>query len=338
MQRICEAMRTIVLRTIYRTSDPALLAFLSECRVEQPQKSTLSGFFRGRTLGPSLDTVARLGLEYGRRHGVMFSWLCVTNAGADRVNAAALRLLGIDDKDENLWYGDPKVNSGRINATIGVVLRPTRNLDKARGFVNGAVGEIYAKLGDSAFILKISSGTMVLVHPGWVGGRPVLPCAYGYATTIRKSQGASLAAGCLFFDHSYPAERGYGYVGASRFRNKEGMFYYGTIRRSDWLPRNARADQQLERSMDSDSEDSQDAEMEANYESSEEDDSVDGDLGRLCRGAGMTDVAIAEGSDSDEELCGLGAMSGQQSQASYVPDDMRALQALTTPESAAAMD
>ena len=41
--------------------------------------------------------------------------------------------------------------------------------------------------------------------------------------------------------------------------------------------------------------------------------SLDGDLGRLCRGGGMTDVAIAGGSNSDEELCGLGAMSGQQS-------------------------
>ena len=81
-----------------------------------------------------------------------------------------------------------------------------------------------------------------------------------------------------------------------------------------------------------------DADMEANYadSDSDEDDSLDGDLGRICRGAGLVDVGIAAGSDSDEELGGLGAISGQQSRASY--DDMGALQALITPESAAPMD
>ena len=167
----------------------------------------------------------------------MSSWLCVTNAGANRVNATALRLLGIDAEDENLMFGDPKVHAGRINVSIGVRLRLTRNLDKARGFVNAAIGEVCAVLNDNAFILKLSSGTLVLVHPISVDGRSVLPCSYGYATTIRKAQGASLSAGCLFFDHSYPASRGYGYVGASRFRNKAGLFYFGCIRRSDWLPR-----------------------------------------------------------------------------------------------------
>ena len=336
MENICSAMRTIRLRTVYRTRDPELLSFLSECRVEQPKKQALLNFFAGRTMGPNLDAAVRAGLDYGRRHGVPFSWLCVTNAGADRVNCAALRLLGIHDQDENLMFGDPKVNAGRINVSIGVMLRLTRNLDKGRGFVNGAIGEVFAILDDYVFILRLSSGTLVLVHPISVGGRTVLPCSYGYATTMRKAQGASLAAGCLFFDHSYPAERGYGYVGASRFMTKPGLFYFGCVRRSDWLPRSIQDGQQVGRSMDSQSEDSQDAEMDANYESSEEDDSLDGDLGRLCRGGGMTDVAIAGGSDSDEELCGLGAMSGQQSLAPY--DGMGALHALMTPESAAPVD
>ena len=68
------------------------------------------------------------------------------------------------------------------------------------------------------------------------GKATFLPCAYGYATTIRKVQGASLDAVVLYFDHCYPAERGYGYVGASRFRSAEGLWLFGKIRRSDWLP------------------------------------------------------------------------------------------------------
>ena len=102
MARICSGMRSICLRTIYRTSDPALLSFLSECRVEQPEKQVLLEFFHGRTLGQDLDTAVKEGLDYGRRHGVMFSWLCVTNVGAGRMNSAALRRLGIDAEDENL--------------------------------------------------------------------------------------------------------------------------------------------------------------------------------------------------------------------------------------------
>ena len=227
------------------------------------------------------------------------------------MNVAALRLLGIDDQDENLLYGDPKVNAGRINVAIGVVLRLTRNLDKPRGFVNGAIGEVYALLGHHAFILKLTTGTLVLVHPIAVAGRVVLPCSYGYATTIRKSQGASLAAGCLFFDHCYPAERGYGYVGASRFRDKAGIFYYGTLRRSDWLSRRECDDQQLERSMDSESEDEQDKENDAEYETSDDDDddSVDGELGRLCRDGGRADDPTVQASDSEDEPSDLRTLS-----------------------------
>ena len=45
-----------------------------------------------------------------------------------------------------------------------------------------------------------------------------------------------MVQGALYFDHCYPAERGYGYVGASRFRSSEGLWLFGKIRRTDWLP------------------------------------------------------------------------------------------------------
>ena len=77
---------------------------------------------------------------------------------------------------------------------------------------------------------------MVLVHPIRVGRQMFLPCCYGYATTIRRAQGSSLHLGALWFDHSFPPERGYGYVGASRFRSRKGLYFYGRIRRSDWIP------------------------------------------------------------------------------------------------------
>ncbi len=63
-----------------------------------------------------------------------------------------------------------------------------------------------------------------------------MPCAYGYATTIRKAQGASLDAVVLFFDYRNPPERGYCYAGASRCKSKAGLYFYGRLRRTEWLP------------------------------------------------------------------------------------------------------
>ena len=56
-------------------------------------------------------------------------------------------------------------------------------------------------------------------------GQLFLPCCYGYATTVRKAQGASLDQGCIFFDQKRRAAgRGYGYVAVSRFKAGAGCF------------------------------------------------------------------------------------------------------------------
>ena len=103
-------------------------------------------------------------------------------------------------------------------------------------------GQCKDATGVAVFTAKLSTGGMVLVHPIRVGKQVFLPCCYGYATTIRRAQGSSLHLGALWFDHCYPPERGYGYVGASRFRSRDGLFLYGRIRRSDWTPVGAQKD------------------------------------------------------------------------------------------------
>ena len=42
--------------------------------------------------------------------------------------------------------------------------------------------------------------------------------------------------GALLFDHTFPPDCGYGYVAASRFRSAAGIYLYGRIRRTDFLP------------------------------------------------------------------------------------------------------
>ena len=120
------------------------------------------------------------------------------------------------------YPGGPVAKAGRIVLRPGLRLRLSRNLDKGRGFVNGALCTIMEVLSRSVAVVTLTTGRLVLLHPTNDGGKIFLPCAYGYATTIRKVQGASLDAVVLFFDHCYPPDRGYGYVGASRARSKDG--------------------------------------------------------------------------------------------------------------------
>ena len=83
----------------------------------------------------------------------------------------------------------------------------------------------------------MASGNLVLVHPMEEDGQIFLPCCYGYATTIRRAQGASLEMGCIFFDQKrHHAGRGYGYVAVSRFKSRAGCRLYGKLRRTDFLP------------------------------------------------------------------------------------------------------
>ena len=126
--------------------------------------------------------------------------------------------------------------------------------------MNGATGTIDVLLEDrSVFTVKLTGTEQrLLVHPITDGGDYFLPCTYGYATTIRRAQGSSLGLGALYFDHCYPPERGYGYVGASRFRNADRIYHFGCIRRTDWLPVSMKqddADEQTMRSAQSDSDD-----------------------------------------------------------------------------------
>ena len=273
-----------------------------------------------------------------RAHGYNIQWLCVTNKGVDRVNQQCLLLQGVTSEMlETGFPGDPKVVASKIYVKVGLIVRLTRNLDKDRGFVNGATGEIVTILQpldlsppEPRFIVKLSTGTLVLVHPIVDGGQCFLPCTYGYASTIRRAQGhgwssrgscagpacsrdrhcgghdlppsyclrvdggaqgvrplwnpqqadpmrfiprarrcpatdpmpgppvgATLDAGVLYFDHCYPPERGYGYVGCSRFKTKGGAWYYGRMRRSDWIPILRHPDEQLKRSVESMSSDSE---------------------------------------------------------------------------------
>jgi len=138
----------------------------------------------------SLEAAVRLGCALEESSGLRFTWLTCTNAGAAEVCRAALAVAGIGEEELSGGYlCDPDSKSPlRILARPGVKVRLTRNLDKQRGFVNGATGTICESLrGNAVFTVKLhGTGNMVLVHPMEENGALFLPCCYGYATTIRR--------------------------------------------------------------------------------------------------------------------------------------------------------
>ena len=73
--------------------------------------------------------------------------------------------------------------------------------DKARGFVNGAIGTVDEPLrGNAVSNVKLhGASNIVLVYPVEEDGNVYIPCSYGYATAIQRAQGASLELGCLWF-------------------------------------------------------------------------------------------------------------------------------------------
>ena len=124
-------------------------------------------------------------------------------------------------------------DSDNIIVSPGMRLRLTHNVDKDRGFVNGASGKVQSVLRHDVFILKTSQNVPILVHPITLRGRKYLPVSYGWATTIRRAQGATLNKIALWFDRRV-ADKGYAYVGLSRARKATDVYLIGKIRRTDW--------------------------------------------------------------------------------------------------------
>ena len=87
---------------------------------------------------------------------------------------------------------------------VGMRIRFTQNVDKDRGFVNGALGTIHEVLRKDVFVLKTDKNVLILVHPvrqytheSDKQGQQFMPCSYGYAMTTRRAAGAILEAVAL---------------------------------------------------------------------------------------------------------------------------------------------
>ena len=229
-----------------RSKDPKLLDFLSLVRVRQPTRQRIQEFFGERRLPDNLPTAVQTAVAIEARLAnndsrvePKVTFLTVTNKEAKKANLARLQLefpeAAADLEAGKGLPGDAAAEGGRMIFEVGMRIRLTRNLDKEKGFVNGALGTIEIVLRKDVFLLRLAGGSLVLVHPMHGAGGPFMPCVYGYALTIRRAQGSTLDCAILRFDKKRP-DRGYAYVAASRVRRADRLILMGPVRRTDWLP------------------------------------------------------------------------------------------------------
>ena len=221
-----------------RSNDPQLLEFLTHVRAHQPSRERLTAFFANRILPKDIPTAVEKTWLWEQRSGRTFTFLTVTNKAAHDINMQRLKVefpsahAGLESRGVP---GDEKAGAQLLVFAEGMRVRLTRNIDKGRGFVNGALGVITTVLSRGVFVMRAITGMMILVHPVCVDGKTFMPVTYAYAMTIRRAQGSTLDTIGLRFDRKR-ADRGYGYVGASRVRKATDVCLVGSIRRTDWRP------------------------------------------------------------------------------------------------------
>ena len=160
-----------------RSKDSVLLDFLSGVRVRQPSKRAIKEFFGARHLGRDLPRAVaecrRISREAPPGDRDPATWLTCTNEGAQKVNYEYLRqCYDLDqatiDSHPGAFRSDPDYGDRKVVVQAGMWLRMTKNIDKDRGFCNGATGTVAFVLSDGTcgppvFIVRLVVVVVVVV-------------------------------------------------------------------------------------------------------------------------------------------------------------------------------
>ncbi|KAK9539000.1 hypothetical protein VZT92_004135 [Zoarces viviparus] len=188
------------------------------------------------------------------RDGVLATRLCTHKADVELTNENKLQQLPGSVRVFEALDSDPALVktidahspvSRLIQLKVGAQVMLTKNLDVARGLVNGARGVVVAFESGKHGLPRVRflcGATEVLKPAHWVfksgGGihlsRQQLPLQLAWAISIHKSQGMTLD--CVEISLARVFESGQAYVALSRARSLEGL------RVMDFDPRVVRAD------------------------------------------------------------------------------------------------
>jgi hypothetical protein len=222
----------------FRSDDSELLAFQSLLRHRHPTDAEVHEFFSGLTLGEDVTSMTLQRLWSDLPAAVV---LTATVASTSMVNAIALELFG----DEwlcsvRIWVhiaGTAFVDSTWLRRGTRICI--SRNWDFARGLVNGTEATVLAACPD--YIVADVRGTVEVLHlrSSYVvaGGelRSAFDVVLGYAMTVHKAEGSTLAQVCIVFEDFCPA--GWAYTAVTRARALSGLAVIGSPRARHFCPR-----------------------------------------------------------------------------------------------------
>ncbi len=233
------------LKTMMRRKCPLLRKTLEILRTGKPSVAQLREIKKGHkapSLGragyimnpvPSQSDVAHILEETPET-----LFLTVSRQACALLNGLAVETLFGDGPPLAVVPSDPESNVGNYEngkklrddpavapIYVGMKVILTKNLNKAVGFVNG-MGAVVLGLDRGNVIVRTEQGRRLAVHP-WTSEEKVahFPFRMGYASTLHKVQGATLAHITLYLD--VPNMPAAGYVALSRVQMDAHWRYVG---------------------------------------------------------------------------------------------------------------
>ena len=249
------------LHTMRRCKCPDLRWKLELLRSAKPSKEQLLRIVRGHRAmpdrGPGISPEpTNLDMKDMLGQWPDTTFVTVTRRGASLLNQLAVEALfegGLSaatlpaDYESNLnnyndygqlWDCTPM----ELEVHIGMRVTLTRNVNKAMGFVNGMTGIVVAIRGSSV-VVRTAAGSILTVFPitdtdieiqGIQCRSTYLPMRVGYATTLVKVQGATLANAIFWLDvANIPAA---GYVALSRVQHDKDWKFMGHVTPHHFTP------------------------------------------------------------------------------------------------------
>ena len=221
--------RCFELHKVFRQSDPEFIDALAQVRVGRCSAAAeaMLRACRGRPL-PDFD-------------GISATRLFTHKDDCNRLNEQRLRALpgaAVTFRARDSGRDEAALSALRVSTPappelqlkVGAQVILTKTLDQEKGLVNGAAGVVVKLLASKNPVVRFRAGCelIVRVEPftlssggAVVATRQQLPLDYGWAISVHKSQGMSLARVQMSLGRAF--ESGQVYVALSRARSLDGL-------------------------------------------------------------------------------------------------------------------
>lgn len=236
------------LRAMRRCQCQDLKWKLELLRTAKPSKDQLHRMLRGHRAmpdrGPGYSPEpTNLDMQAMLSETPHTTFVTVTRRATAILNNLALEVLFAEAMPLGTAAVDPESNlenyddRGRLIAMeplqlpifVGARVTLTKNIDKARDFVNGMTATVVG-MKRSSVVVQTKTGHVLTVFPyrdEEKGGEACLPLRVGYATTLQKIQGATLDHATIWLDVANIEAAGY--VALSRVRRDADWRFLGHL-------------------------------------------------------------------------------------------------------------